>query len=61
MNNESPCALCGMTHAFISITQNNFSLAVKQNSHSIYLFVFFIINSITFLFSILKRGKHENC
>ena len=48
------CILCGMTTSFYSISRLDFETALSLNRYSLFLYSFFVINSIVFLFSISK-------
>ena len=54
LNNEN-CLLCGMTQAFIEISNGKFSTAHMFNQLSIPLYGLFIINSIIFVFQLIKK------
>jgi len=48
------CPLCGMTKAFILISQGNINEALKSNNSSFGLYILFIFNEIAFLFSLFR-------
>ena len=52
---NAECLLCGMTRAFIEITQGHFSAATSFNKGSIALFSVFALISISFTGMIFKR------
>lgn len=54
LNNES-CLLCGMTRAFVEISNGNFSVAHTLNSLSIPLYSLCIINSSIFVFILIQK------
>jgi len=51
------CPLCGMTSAFISISQGRFSKARQANGFSLYLYALLASNEILMLLLILKKVK----
>jgi len=50
------CSLCGMTRAFIEISNGHFNRAYLLNKGSILVFSMFLINSISFLFYTIYYG-----
>ena len=51
---NKPCILCGMSRAFLKLKQFDIPGALYFNKGSIFLFSFFIINTIFFIFSFKK-------
>ena len=51
------CSLCGMTRAFIEISNGNFSTAYELNKGSLYIYSSFILNIIIFTTYIIYKTK----
>lgn len=51
------CFMCGMTRAFVEISDGNFQNAGTLNSLSIYVFGLMAFNSILFIFYAIVRPK----
>jgi hypothetical protein len=43
------CSLCGMTRAFVEISNGNFDKAYKLNQGSYYLYISFLLNFTSFI------------
>ncbi|MCX6248813.1 MAG: DUF2752 domain-containing protein [Bacteroidetes bacterium] len=55
---NTECSFCGMTRAFIDITNGSFSAAWSLNKGSLFLYSLFLVNSILFLiFSVHRLFK----
>jgi len=52
-----PCPLCGMTHAFVNITQGKMAEALWHNAHSIALFRWLGVNALAYLFFVLTQVR----
>ena len=51
------CCLCGMTRAFIEISNGNISSAISFNKGSIPLFFIILLNSVLYIFYLIFRIK----
>ncbi len=60
LSGHGTCFFCGMTRAFLEIKNFNFKSAYLLNWFSVPLFLFFIFNSLVFIFSKLKFTSNEN-
>ncbi|NLB48517.1 MAG: DUF2752 domain-containing protein [Erysipelotrichia bacterium] len=49
------CCLCGMTRAFIEISNGNFRNAISLNKGSIPLFFIITINAIVYIINLINR------
>jgi hypothetical protein len=51
------CIFCGMTRAFIEISNGSFSKAYSLNRGSFFVYSFFVMNSLTFIIYFLFHRK----
>ena len=51
-----PCFFCGMTRAFIEISNGNIGTAYEYNHGSILLFLILLINDIFFIAFLLRKA-----
>lgn len=51
------CFMCGMTRAFTEIPKGNIYNANILNSISIYLFTVFVLNSLIFIYYLLRKVR----
>lgn len=49
------CSICGMTRAFIEISNGDMIQAIRLNKGSIGLFVVFLINTLIFIILIIRK------
>ena len=54
------CALCGMTRAFIEISNGNFIKAYTLNKGSLFLYVAFLANSLIFILNSIYSKIFKN-
>ncbi len=52
------CSLCGMTHAFISLSKFDINSAYEFNRGSIFLYSVFAINGTCFILYLIGRTKN---
>lgn len=54
-----PCPLCGMTHAFILLSNGNIEEALNSNPYCLILYKVFLLNTAgLFLFSCVKAFRY---
>ena len=57
---NEPCAACGLTRSFISISNFNFSEALIYNKASVYIYFTFLLNEILLTAAlIIILSKHK--
>lgn len=56
---DAPCALCGMTGAFVAISRGDFAMAARLNPDALWLFSTLAGNSLIFLGYALYEGRRR--